>query len=224
MSKYQNSGTYPIYKKSGQLRPLVNLLKSSLLSLQEIALNSAINAGREKRNGHDSVYEIVANLIRKNCEGMIAVLLELNAKFDELISLSLTGINIDKKFERLELSANILASMKKTLSLIPYDDQNQDALNLAIKNNRLEMGPIYFGLENAIEKSHALFEQLREYNKKIWLTAIGLKIENNVAPNKVDFFVNVIDILDQQNELITEIMQQIFYEVLVIDNMISQYH
>ena len=224
MSKYQNSGTYPIYKKSGQLRPLVNSLKNSLLSLQEIALNSAINASREKRSSHDSVYEIVANLIRKNCEGMIAVLLDLNEKFDELISLALAGINIDKKFERLALSANILSGLESRAGLSVYLQHNQEALIEAMNNNRLEMAPIYLALENAVNQSHTLFEQLREYNKKIWLTAIGLKIENNVAPNKVEFFVNVIDILDQQNEFMTEIIQNIFYEVLVIDHMITQHH
>lgn len=201
-----------IYTESSKLRNYVNLFKENLKLLQEVSLNTAINASKENSAILADIYKMIANQIRKNTLDMVGVLDKFNNEINELVKYSLAGLKKNSYNTKISLG----------LTLIDIDPHhNKEIIQNAISNNNRAFEKILKNLSIEIENIKKLHIQLIDLNKKIWLTTTNLKVENNIKEINKGFFDSIAEILDQKNDFMTKKLEELGRDIMLLDRMIK---
>ncbi|MBF0315219.1 MAG: hypothetical protein HQK50_01270 [Oligoflexia bacterium] len=201
-----------IYTESSKLRVYINLIKDDLKLLQEVSLNTAINASKENSVVFADIYKMIANQIRKNTVDMLLESENMNSVVNELVKYSLSGVKKN--------SYNLKITMGKKLI---KDDRfgNLIIVNRALENNMQKLVVISKQLAVEIENVKRLHETLVNLNKKIWLTTTNLKVENNIKESNKEFFDSIAEILDKKNEFMTKKLEDMGKDIMKIERLIK---
>lgn len=204
-----------IYTESSRLRNYINLFQENLKLLQEVSLNTAINASKENSAVMADIYKMVANQVRKNTLDMLSVLDEVNGKINELVKHSLAGVKKNTYNHKLLSGKSMIGDN--------FEDVHNNLVIVqeAISYNTVGLESILSNLNKEIVKVKDLHEKLVFLNKKIWLTTTNLKVENNVRENDKGFFDNIAEVLDEKNEFITKKLEEMSRDILRLDKYIN---
>ncbi|MCK5882364.1 MAG: hypothetical protein KAG61_01645 [Bacteriovoracaceae bacterium] len=188
-----NTPSYTIYKKSTSLRELANTIRNILNFLQEIALNTAINSNNNSSSTDVSVYQVIADEIKKNSDKMIEQLDEVDSLVNRLINTALDQLRYNQRVETFE---KILIGR----AITEGSASNREQVKKAIYGARLELLAAFKDIKKKVTSTSRHQSKLLALNEKLWLTVTSLKIENNLTNNTNVFFHQLSSVLDKQNE------------------------
>ncbi len=216
MSEINNNANSVIYTKSTQLREQANIIRTILGFLQELALNTAINSNNNNSSSDASVYQVIADEIKKNSDKMTDQLTDIDLLVDRLINISLDQMRYKKR------AVTFIDSLE-TPQIANGPQENKRQIKLAINRTHIDLENAFHEIKGKVDTTSKLQSKLLSLNDKLWLALTSLKIENNLTNNTNDFFDHLAIVLDDQNEKLNNTIIKIGEGLMEISEVCKSY-